>query len=265
MAFRYDNSTDKVVKIDQQTEVFESSINPELQTSLFPSQLVSLREDAEEELDDTTLLKADDPKVQNTLNQLVDFRQRKLALADQAEQITASDPATFPDIKSKILEPGQQKEIPILEQVTRVLNFDIALEAGATRGFIRHLRNQETPLDSIMDTLKFSNPELRTPTLTEDVLKGVEEGVRENLTFGDILRKDLDLPAGPSFRIKLPKFAFNAITPTHALFGIAKDVLEGRSPVEIRPFGPVLTTRGAVGLAMDILLFPIAAPDLFTY
>jgi len=77
--------------------------------------------------------------------------------------------------------------------------------------------------------------------------------------------EDLNVPAGPSGQVKIPSFdptqlrnlrKLDLISPAHLGSGLVREALEGNLPVEMRPFGPVLTTRGAVGLSLDILQSP---------
>src|SRR3990172_10469759 len=62
------------------------------------------------------------------------------------------------------------------------------------------------------------------------------------------------MPELGSIQPKSPNI--NMITPSAISAGIVDKIVKGEAPVEWKPFLPVMTTRGAIGLGLDILLSP---------
>ncbi|GAG11949.1 unnamed protein product, partial [marine sediment metagenome] len=159
----------------------------------------------------------------------------------------------FKEVKDAILGNIGKVGFSSLDALTRVLNFDTALQVGYTKGFISAVKGEGTVFDQVMGSLGIVNPGVGL--LSTQTREGISESLRRNLGFGDVLREDLNVPPGPSIQARLPQL--DIITPSAIVTGIVQDLLEGRVPAELKDFGPTLTTRGAVGLALDILASPI--------
>jgi len=260
MALRYDKASNKFVEVDDNVQSLEDQIDPIARADMSVPDLGEVNNIVRSEIGegDEDPIPFTDPRAHDIINRSVAFVKRRKQFLSATEQLAQNDPTTAGGLKDFVIGQSKQFGIGSVEALSRVLNVDTAIEAGATRGLIRHLKNQESVFDGILEAIKVVNPLQSSAEAQIEIGKGVTEGLAKNLGFGDILAEDLGVPAGPELQIRIPKVGDKLpITPFHIMSGVAQSVAGGRPPIELVPFGPVFTTRGAVGLVLDIVLSPI--------
>ncbi len=187
----------------------------------------------QKELKDLTPQGFDTPVAEDSLDKMVEFLREKKNLQQLAADAVKNNPTLVSGVRDAVLGGGMNT----LDAISRTLNFTVALESGAANGLIRSLRGEGTVLDHV-----------------NSMILGSQEAIRENSGFSTTL-KELGMPEGPKFKAMIPKLRM--LTPSQMASDIARDVLNGTDPFELRPFGPVMSTRGAVGFGLDILLDPV--------
>lgn len=259
MSLRYDAASGKFVKVDDNIQSLEDQIDPVERAGLSVSDLGEVNTIVRsEDGGDENFIPFDDPKAKDVINRSVRFVKRRKQFLTATEQLAENDPISAGGLKDFVLGQTVKAGLGTVEVLSRVLNVDTAIEAGAVRGLIRQLKNQGTVFDGILEGIDILNPLTPSIEAKAEISKGVTEGLAKNLGFGDVFAEDLGIPAGPELQIRVPTIGqVDALTPFHVVSGAVAAVREGRTPVELRPFGPVFTTRGAVGLVLDIALSPI--------
>lgn len=132
------------------------------------------------------------------LQYITDYLQRKQKLSKFIDQAVEQDPSMSPELRQLINESAKEPTEGVLAKASRVLNFDIATEAGVILGMKDYLSGNGT------------------------FMSGFNRAMQRNYGYADVLKE----------------------------FGV------GRGP-EMKVFGITASTRGAVGLALDILASPL--------
>lgn len=184
---------------------------------------------------------------QESLQKMVDFKRKRDALAAAADSAVRDNPILLQKLKDGILSGGTG----LINYTMKGLGFFNAREAGLAMGLINSLKGQGTVLDSMMGVLAAGPMGYGSG---DTALNAQKAAVNNFQGFGDVL-KAAGVPQGPHFKVPLPTVA--PFTPSSVVADMLKNVKEGRMPIELRPFGPTLSVRGAVGLGLDIALDPL--------
>lgn len=207
------------------------------------------------------LLDLKHPDVQKQLDILVNYSKRRQKVLDEAKSFEADNPILGEEAR-KVAENAAKPKRTFLDKVSRIANFYTARDAGATRGFIRSLEGEGSPMQEIMSIL-IPGYAFAAGLGTDDpnIKAGIKEGIEKNLGFGEVLEEDLNVPSVKfplPFGVQVrPNTNIKFTTPADIFWGLGKTVLDGNKPVEFKILGPVITTNQVLGLSLDILRDPI--------
>lgn len=275
MAYAYDPKTGDIQEVEEASQEFHANLPKEIQDTVSVGEVDSMRVGLKKT---PGLATEDDVKSEmfdpNNLDQRATFDKLARSLkarenvAMQAQQLEQSDPALLRGI-ANIAKNAVQAPLTLagkaFEGLSRVLNFSVAVESGIFTGFVKSLKGEGTVLENVMSSLGESvgrNTGFEK-TLSEagvpeqfvpDMIKmGGVAGVGAMISSGDTSMT----PMKPWLPIPGKSTGLAALNPGSIAWGIADDIKNGRRPIELQPFAPVLTDRGMAGFALDVLTDPV--------
>lgn len=215
------------------------------------------------------------PESIDRLNQISRWHQQNEQQLKLVEEGIKKDPNIYQPMKDAILDnmvkPGA---LQTAEVVTRLLTLPLAITTGLQRGWIKSMKGEGTVYDQVIGSLGLVNPIVGM--FSQNNLRTVAESVIHNYGYDKVL-EDLGFKPGEKIQVRMPsQGAFggwaetganiakalpnvipgiNMPTPSAIGNGLAKAIIKGDLPST--PFSPVMTSRGAIGLALDFALDPV--------